>query len=410
MNVNEIRKDFPILSVLIRGKPLIYLDNAATTQKPVSVIEAISEYYKAQNSNVHRGIYLLSEEATKNYEDARFRIAKFINAPSFKNIIFVRNTTEAINLVAYAWARKFIGEGDEILLTEMEHHSNLIPWQFISREKKAKLKFIPVLEDGTLDSESIEKLLTEKTKIVALTHMSNVLGTINPVKEITKLAHKNNSLVLIDGAQSAPHFKVDVQDIDCDFFAFSGHKMLGPMGIGILFAKEKILEEMDPFMGGGEMISQVWYDRATFNELPWKFEAGTPNVSGAIGLKKAVDYLEKLGMDNVRNIERELTFYALEKMKELDDIILYGPMKEEIRGGVISFNFRTIHSHDVGTVLDYEGIAIRAGHHCAQPLMRKLNVPATVRASFYIYNEKEEIDILMNALKKVREIFSHGIR
>lgn len=410
MNIDEIRKDFPILNVLIRGKPLIYLDNAATTQKPASVIEAVSEYYKSQNSNVHRGVYLLSEEATKNYEDARLRITKFINAPSFRNIVFVRNTTEAINLIAYAWARKFIGEGDEILLTEMEHHSNLIPWQFISKEKKAKLKFIPVLEDGTLDFGSIENLLTEKTKLVSITHMSNVLGTINHVKQITELAHKNNSLVLVDGAQSAPHFKVDVQEIDCDFFAFSGHKMLGPMGIGVLFAKEKILEEMDPFMGGGEMINQVWFDRATFNELPWKFEAGTPNVSGAIGLKKAVDYLEKLGMDTVRNIERELTFYTLEKMKAFDDIILYGPMKEEIRGGVISFNFKTIHSHDVGTILDYEGVAIRAGHHCAQPLMRKLNVPATVRASFYIYNKKEEIDVFLNALEKAREIFSHGIR
>lgn len=408
MDFKKIRDDFPILKQKVKGKRFVYLDNAATTQKPVQVIDAINKYYMNFNSNVHRGVYYISEEATRLYEEARGKVARFIGAPGPKTIIFTRNTTEAINLVAYSWGRKNINEGDEIILSVMEHHSNLIPWQILAREKGARLKFIPVKEDGTLDLEKLPELLTSRSKLLSITHVSNVLGTINPVKEIIDIAHRNGTLVLLDGAQSVPHIPVNVTELDCDFLAFSGHKMLGPMGIGVLYGKERILEEMDPFLGGGEMISQVWLDRATWNEIPWKFEAGTPNVEGAIGLGTAIDYLSNIGMEKLQEEERKLTSYAIERLKEIEGIKIYGPQNPEIKSGVISFNLQNIHPHDVGTILDYEGVAVRVGTHCAQPLMERFNVSSMVRASFYIYNIPEEIDIMIDALKKVKEIF-HGI-
>ncbi len=409
MDSLKLREDFPILKIKVRGKRFVYLDSAATTQKPIQVIEAINNYYKNLNSNVHRGVYYISQEATRLYEEARMKVSKFINAESPKTIVFTRNATEAINLVAYSWGRKNIKEGDEIILTEMEHHSNLVPWQILAKEKNAKLRFIPVREDGTLQLEKLGELLTPKSKLLAITHVSNVLGTINPIKEIVEIAHKNGTFALVDGAQSVPHIPVDVKDLGCDFLAFSGHKMLGPMGIGVLYGKEKILEEMDPFLGGGEMISQVWLDRATWNEIPWKFEAGTPNVEGAIGLGSAIDYLKKIGMENIEKREKELTGYAMERLKEIEGIRIYGPKNPQLKSGVISFNLENIHPHDVGTILDQEGIAVRVGSHCAQPLMAKFGVSSMVRASFYIYNIEEEIDIMISALKKVKEIF-RGIR
>lgn len=409
MDFRKIREDFPILKQKVRGKRLVYLDSAATTQKPIQVIEAINNYYKNFNSNVHRGVYYISEEATKLYEEARKKVARFIGAKSPRNIIFTKNTTEAINLVAYSWGRKNIKENDEIILTLMEHHSNLIPWQILAKEKNAKLKFIPVKDDGTLEIEKLHELLTSRSKLLAITHVSNVLGTINPVKEIIDIAHRNGTVVLLDGAQSVPHIPVNTSELDCDFLAFSGHKMLGPMGIGVLYGKENILEEMDPFLGGGEMISQVWLDRATWNDIPWKFEAGTPNVEGAIGLGSAIDYLKNIGMEKVHEEERKLTGYAMERLKEIEGIRIYGPQNLDIKSGVISFNIPNIHPHDIGTILDYEGIAVRVGSHCAQPLMERFGVSSMVRASFYIYNIPEEIDIMIDALKKVKEIF-RGIR
>lgn len=405
MDFKRLKEDFPILKIEVRGKRFVYLDSAATTQKPIQVIEAINNYYKNFNSNVHRGIYYISEEATKLYEEARMKVAKFINAESPRTIVFTRNATEAINLVAYSWGRKNINEGDEIILTVMEHHSNLVPWQILAKEKKAKLKFIPVNEDGTLQLEKLYELLTPRSKLLAITHVSNVLGTVNPIKEIVEIAHKNGTAVIVDGAQSVPHIPVDVKDLKCDFLAFSGHKMLSPMGIGVLYGKEELLEKSEPFLGGGEMISQVWLDRATWNEIPWKFEAGTPNVEGAIGLGTAIDYLTKIGMENVEKEERKLTTYAIKKLKEIGGIKIYGPKNPELRSGVISFNLENIHPHDVGTILDQEGIAVRVGSHCAQPLMARFNTSSMVRASFYIYNSEEEIDIMISALKKVKEIF-----
>ncbi len=409
MDFKKLREDFPILKIKVRGKRFIYLDSAATTQKPIQVIEAINNYYKNFNSNVHRGVYYISEEATRLYEEARVKVARFINSGSPKTIVFTRNTTEAINLVAHSWGRKNIKEGSEILLTVMEHHSNLIPWQLLAKEKSARLKFIPVKEDGTLQLEKLNELLTPETKVLAITHVSNVLGTINPIKEIIDIAHKNGTIVLVDGAQSVPHIPVDVKELDCDFIAFSGHKMLGPMGIGVLYGKERILEKMEPFLGGGEMISQVWLDRAEWNEIPWKFEAGTPNVEGAVGLGKAIDYLNNIRLEKIQEEERKLTGYAMERLKEIDGIKIYGPQNTEIKSGVISFNIENIHPHDVGTILDYEGIAVRVGAHCAQPLMARFNTSSMVRASFYIYNNEEEIDIMIDALKKAKEIF-RGIR
>jgi len=400
----EIRKDFPIFERLVRGKPLVYLDSAATTQKPLSVIAATDEYYRSYNANVHRGIYAISEEATRRYEEARDKVATFINAREREGIIFTRNATESINLVASSWGRTNLRPGDEILLTYMEHHSNLIPWQLISQQTGARLRFIPLTPDGRLDLSNLSALLTDRTKLVAVTHVSNVLGTINPVVELARKAHEVGALILVDAAQSAPHLPIDVQAMDCDFMALSGHKMLGPTGIGVLYGKVNLLDAMPPYMGGGEMINEVQLEYATYRELPWKFEAGTPNIVGAIGLGAAIDYLSRLGMENVRTHEVSLVMYALEAMKNLNDIEVYGPVQE--RGGVIAFNVKGIHSHDVATILDEEGIAIRAGHHCTQPLMRWLDVAATARASFYLYNTKEDVDRLIEGLKIVKEIFS----
>ena len=402
----KLRRDFPILNERIYGgKPLIYFDNAATTQKPLQVIQRISDYYLHENANVHRGIHHLSTMATQAYEKSRATVAHFIGAPSPKQIVFTRGTTEGINLVANAWGRKFIAGGDEIILSEMEHHSNLIPWQLLAREVGAKLKFIPFKNDGTIDFPVFEQLLSGRTRLIALTHMSNVFGTINPIKRIIRMAHDRGVPVLLDAAQSVPHLPVDVEFLDCDFLAFSGHKMLGPTGIGVLYAKSQILENMNPYQGGGDMISSVWLEDATWNEIPYKFEAGTPNIAGAIGLAAAVEYLEKIGMVNLALYEQELTTYALEKMGTLKDIIIYGSAPE--RGGVISFNLDAVHPHDLSQYLDQQGIAVRAGHHCAQPIMRKLNIAATTRISLYFYNTREEIDYCVQQLKEAVKFFNY---
>lgn len=405
MNVAEVRRDFPILHQEVNGKPLVYLDNAATSHKPLAVIRAIQEYYESYNANVHRAIHTLGERATSAYEDARSKVARFIHASSDRNIVWVKNTSEAINLVAYAWGRSHVGQGDEVLITPMEHHSNLIPWQELARVQGAKLRYFDMTDEGEIDLSSLDDVLTERTKIVALTHASNVLGTINPVREITKAAHEKGSVVLVDGAQSVPHMPVDVTEIDCDFFAFSAHKMCGPTGIGVLYGKQEILDAMDPFLFGGEMISNVTYEKADWHEVPWKFEAGTPNIAGAIGMGAAIDYLESLGMDAIRAHEQELVAYAYEVLGNLDGMMIYGPKGE--RAGLVAFNFADVHPHDLSTVLDQEGVAIRAGHHCAQPLMRRLDVPATARASFYLYNTQEEIDVLARALVKTKEFFAN---
>ncbi|MFQ5341106.1 MAG: cysteine desulfurase [Anaerolineae bacterium] len=404
LDVRTIRQDFPILHQEVHGRPLVYLDNAASSQKPRLVIEALDEYYRHYNANVHRGIHALSEQASLAYEKARRKVARFINARSAKEVIWTRNTTEAINLVAYSWGRASIGPGDEILLTEMEHHSNLIPWQILAQEKGAVLRFIRVTEDGLLDLDGFDELLTERTKLVGIVHMSNVLGTINPVPQIVRQAHAAGAVVLVDGAQSVPHLPVDVRALDCDFLAFSGHKMCGPTGIGVLYGKRGLLEAMPPFMGGGDMIREVFLESSTWNELPWKFEAGTPAIAQAIGMGFAVDYLNGLGMEMVHAHERELVQYALDALSQVGGLTLYGP-PAEMRGGVATFNIPGVHPHDVATILDSEGVAIRAGHHCAQPLMRRYDVPATVRASFYVYNLREEIDVLIDGLDKAKAIF-----
>ena len=404
-DVNKLRQDFPILQQTVNGKPLVYLDNAATSQKPLSVINTLDEYYREYNANIRRGIHTLSEKATAKYEETRKKVARFINAPSASGVIFTRNTTEGINLVAYSWARKNLEPGDEILLTEMEHHSNLVPWQLAAQHTGAKLKFIPVTPEGVLDLSEIEKLLDGRTKLLAFTHMSNVLGTINPVRQLARMAHQRGILVLVDGAQGAPHVPVDVQHLECDFYAFSGHKMLGPTGVGVLWGKVDVLDTMEPFCGGGEMIEEVFFDHATYEEVPHKFEAGTPNIAQVIGLGAAVDYLQNLTMTAVAEQEVWLTNIALEKLATIDGLRLLGPMSH--RGAAISFLLPDVHAHDLATVLDQEGIAIRAGHHCAQPLLRKFDVPATARASLYVYNVPEEIDVLIEGIKKARKLFGH---
>jgi len=402
--IEEIKKDFPILNRKINEKNLVYLDNAATTQKPIQVINAIKHYYEYYNANVHRGVYTLAEEATATYEESRKSVAEFINAKSYEETIFVRNATEAINLVAYAWGRKNVNEGDVIVVSQMEHHSNLVPWQMLAKEKKAKLEFISITDEGELKEEDFNKI-NKKTKIVAITHVSNVLGTINPVEKIAKIAHEENALVLVDGAQSVPHMPVDVRKIDCDFLAFSGHKMLGPMGIGVLYAKKEILQEMDPFLTGGEMIKNVDFYESIWNDLPWKYEAGTPNVEGAIGLAEAIKYLKKIGMQNIREHEKALVKFALNKLSDIKGLTIYGPKDPEIKGGVISFNLGNIHAHDVASILDQEGIQLRAGHHCAKLVMKKYNVSAMARASFYIYNDEEDVEKLYSALLLTKKIF-----
>ena len=405
-DVAKIRKDFPILDRQVNGVPLVYLDNAATSQKPRAVIQALSDYYERYNSNVHRGAHTLAIEATDAYEEARAKVARFINAPSPANIVFVRNTTEAINLVAHTWAVANVGAGDRIVVTEMEHHSNLVPWQHVARVSGAELKLIAMTSDYELDTSDLDELLTPATKLVALTHMSNVLGTITPVAEVVAAAHRVGALALVDAAQSVPHLPVDVQALDCDFMAFSGHKMLGPTGIGVLYAKDDVLEQMDPFLRGGEMVLEVTYEDATWNQVPLKFEAGTPNIGDAIALGAAVDYLSALGLDNVREHEVALTRYAMERFAELEEVTTFGPSDLAVRGGVVSFYMSEIHPHDIGQVLDQLGIAIRAGHHCAMPLVRsRLNVPATARASFYLYNTEAEIDALIDGLNQVLRYF-----
>lgn len=398
LDMERVRADFPILSRSIHGNPLVYLDSAATSQKPNSVIDAISDFYRTTNANVHRGVYVLSVEATDLYEGARLKTANFIGAEVTDEIIFTRNTTEAINLVARMWGAANLGAGDEILLTEMEHHSNLVPWFMLAKDVGAKLRFLPITDDGVLDLSAWDELFTERTKVVAFGLVSNVLGTINPVEEIVRRAHDGGAVVMVDAAQGVPHMAVNVRDLDIDFLAFSSHKMLGPTGVGVLYGRRALLEKMEPYMGGGDMIRSVTLKGATWNTLPWKFEAGTPNIADVIGFGAAIDYLEALGMDNVRAHEIELTRYALGRMKELDDIRIFGPQDPDQQAGVISFINRSIHAHDLATILDRRGVAVRAGHHCAQPLMERLGQTATARASFYVYNNRDDVDALIDAL------------
>jgi len=403
----EIRKDFPILQRRVRdNKPLVYLDNASTTQKPNQVIDAINDYYRNHNANIHRAVYALAEEATEAYENTRDKIANFLNIKNREEIIFVRGTTEAINLVAYAWGRTNIKEGDIIVTTEYEHHSNIVPWQLLTQEKGAKLEYILMNDNGELILDKLDEILaTGKVKLVAFSLMSNVLGTITDAKTIIEKCKKVGVPILIDGAQAVPHMKVDLAELDCDFFAFSGHKMLGPTGIGVLWVKKSVLETMNPFHGGGDMIREVHKYETTWNDLPYKFEAGTPNIADVVGFGAAIDYLQKIGMDTIREHEKELTKYAIEKMSQVKGLQIYGTKDIEKRGGVISFNFADVHPHDVAQIIDEEGIAVRSGHHCAQVLMERLNVAATSRASFYIYNIKEDIDSLINSLHKVARLF-----
>jgi len=402
LNVEEIRKDFAILKTKVNNHPLIYLDSSATSLTPDLVIDAISKYYKEFNANVHRGIHTLSQKATEEYELAHQKVADFINA-KFEEIIFTKSTTESLNLVAYSLTRN-LNKGDEIVLTQMEHHSNLVPWQQLAKQKELTLKFIKVNHEGKLDLNHAKELITDKTKIVSVAYMSNVLGTINDVKTLATIAHDKNALLILDAAQAVPHLKVDVKDIDCDFLAFSGHKMLGPTGIGVLYGKKSLLENMDPFLYGGDMISEVHFDHSNWNELPWKFEAGTPNISEAVGLSRTIDYLKDLGMDKIQEYEEFLTEYTLKKLSEIDSLIIYGP--KDSRGPVISFNIKGIHPHDVSTILDRYGIAIRAGHMCAMPLVTNiLGTDSVCRASLHIYNTTEEIDNLVEAIKKAKEIF-----
>ena len=403
----KIRKDFPILERTVReNKTLVYLDNASTTQKPNQVIDAINDYYRNHNANIHRAVYALAEEATELYENTRDKVANFINIKNRNEIIFVRGTTEAINLVAYAWGREHVKEGDIIVTTEYEHHSNIVPWQLLTQEKGAKLEYIGMDDNGELILDDLDKYLaTGKVKLVTFSQMSNVLGTISDAETIISKCKAAGVLTLIDGAQAVPHMKVDVEKLGCDFFAFSGHKMLGPTGIGILWVRKSILETMNPFHGGGDMIREVHKYETTWNDLPYKFEAGTPNIADVVGLGAAIDYLSKIGMDNIREHEIDLTSYAIEKLSDVKGLYIYGTKDISKRGGVISFNFADVHPHDVAQIIDEEGIAVRSGHHCAQVLMERLNVAATSRASFYIYNTKEEIDKLINSLNKVAKVF-----
>lgn len=402
LQVENIREDFPILERKINGENLIYLDSAATSQKPIQVIEAVDNYYKTFNANVHRAVHTLSAEATDGYENTREKISKFINAKNSKEIIFTKNATEAINIVSHSYGENLKG-GDEIVLSVMEHHSNIVPWQLLQK-KGVKLKFVDINEDGTLRQDQIEELINNKTKLVAITHVSNVLGTINNIEEIVKISHNNGAKVLIDAAQSVPHMPVDVRKIDCDFLVFSAHKMLGPTGIGVLYGREEILENLQPFLLGSDQIKEVGLTETTFTELPWKFETGTPNIAGTIGFSAAIDYLNKVGMENIWSHEKELTRYALEKMKNVGKLKIFGPVNGN-RAGVVSFNMADVHSHDLASVLDRDGIAIRSGHHCAMPLMKRLGVSAVARASFYLYNTKEEIDRFVESLEKSKQVF-----
>lgn len=405
VNSYALRNDFPIFKKKINGKELVYLDNASTTQKPYSVIDSITDFYTNYNSNIHRAVYQLAEEATELYEQSREKIANFINVRP-EEIVFTRNTTESINLIAHSWARSNLKKDDGIVITELEHHSNIVPWQILCQEIGTRLEYVGIDENGFLDLEHmIELISSKKVKLVSLSHMSNVLGTIVPIEGIIKVAHEHGIPVIVDGAQSVPHMPVNVKNMDCDFLVFSAHKMLGPTGVGVLYAKKEFLEKMRPFMGGGDMIKEVFKFHTNYNEVPYKFEAGTPNIADVVGFGAAIDYLEKIGMENIRRHEISLTDYALESILSLKYVTVYGPRDPKYRGGVISFNIADIHPHDLATIMNDHGIAIRSGHHCAQVLMQRLDVPATSRASFYIYNTKEEIDKFVNAIKEAGRIF-----
>ena len=402
MNLN-VREQFPILQQEINGHPLVYLDSAATSQKPRVVIDALQHYYEWDNANVHRGVHTLGSRATDAYEGAREKVARFIHARSTQEIIFTRGTTSALNMVAASYARAVCHEGDEIVITPMEHHSNLIPWQQVAKATGATLKYITLQPDGSVDLAEVEKSVTAQTKIVSIAYVSNVMGVVNPVKEIAEIAHRHGAIIVVDGAQSTPHMKVDVQDLDCDFYAFSSHKMCGPTGIGVLYGKKALLEFMEPVEFGGEMIDEVGLYDSTWKELPWKFEGGTPIIGGAVGLGAAIDFLNDVGMDNIERHEKELAAYAMNRLSEIKGITLYGPSTREV--GLVTFNLGDVHPHDVATVLDASGIAVRAGHHCCQPLMRWLNVNSTVRASFYLYNTQDDVDRLISALIQTKEYF-----
>ncbi|MDA2274651.1 cysteine desulfurase SufS [Bacillus cereus] len=406
MNIHEIRKQFPILDQKVNGKQLVYFDSAATSQKPIQVIETLERYYKEYNSNVHRGVHTLGTKATDAYEGAREKVRKFINAKSMEEIIFTRGTTTALNTVAASYGLENVKEGDEIVISYMEHHSNIIPWQQVAKKTGATLKYLPLQPDGTISLEDVRQTVTPNTKIVSIMQVSNVLGTINPVKEIGAIAHENGAIMVVDGAQSTPHMKMDVQDLNCDFYALSAHKMCGPTGIGVLYGKKELLNNMEPIEFGGEMIDFVDLQESTWKELPWKFEAGTPIIGNAIGLGAAIDFLEEIGLDNIEKHEHELAQYALERLSEVDGVTIYGPKH---RAGLVTFNIEDVHPHDVATVLDVEGIAVRAGHHCAQPLMKWLKASSTARASFYLYNTKEEIDTFVESLIKTKEYFTNVI-
>jgi cysteine desulfurase / selenocysteine lyase len=403
-DVYKIRGDFPILARTVNGKPLVYLDNAATTQKPQAVIDAMIRYYTAENSNIHRGVHTLSEQATESYEQSRVTVQRFLNAAEAREIVFVRGATEGINLVAQTWGRTNIGHGDEIVISAMEHHSNIVPWQILCEQQGANLRVAPVNDSGELVFEEFEKLLGPKTRLVAMAHVSNALGTVNPVSRIVEAGHRVNACVLLDGAQAAPHMKIDVRAIDCDFYVFSGHKVYAPTGIGILYGKAELLEAMPPYQGGGDMISSVTFEKTLYNRVPHKFEAGTPHVSGAIGLGAALDYVNSIGIERIARHEKQLLAYGTRRLQEIPGLRLIGTAQE--KEGILSFVLEGIHPHDIGTVLDQEGIAIRTGHHCAQPLMDRFGVPATARASLALYNTMEEMDALANGLQKVREVFA----
>ncbi len=405
MNAKELRQYFPILHQQVNGHPLVYLDNGATSQKPVQVIEALDKYYKEYNSNVHRGVHTLGTKATDGYEGAREKVRAFINAREMAEIIFTRGTTTAVNMVANGWARAFLKPGDEIVTTVVEHHANFIPWQQAAKATGATFKFIPLQPDGTVTLEAVKATITDHTKIVAIHHISNVLGDTTPIKEIAQIAHQHGAILFVDGAQGAPHKKIDVQDLDCDFYAFSSHKMCGPTGVGVLYGKRALLEQMEPFEYGGEMIDYVDLYDSTWKELPWKFEGGTPIIGGVIAFGAAIDFLNEIGMDNIERHEKQLVSYAMEQMREIEGLTIYGP--QENRSSLITFNLSDVHPHDLATVLDSHGIAVRAGHHCAQPLMRWLQVTATARASFYLYNTEEEVDVFVAGLKKTKEYFGN---
>lgn len=406
LDAKTIRQDFPILHQERKpGVPLVYLDNAATSQKPNQVIEAMNDYYRRYNANVHRGIHMLSETADAAYEEARGKVVGFINAAKREEVIFTSGTTEAINLVAHSWGGSNIKAGDVIISTELEHHANLVPWQMLAQRIGAEMQYIPLLPNGTLDLDAYYDLLTEKVKLVAFNHVSNMTGSIQPVKQMTQAAHEVGAVVMVDGAQSVPHLPIDVRDLDVDFYAFSGHKMLAPTGVGVLYGKEQLLEAMPPFLGGGDMIRRVTLEGTTFNDLPHKFEAGTPKIAEVIGLGAAIDYLNKLGMDAIRQHEVEMTHYALRKLADVDNLSIVGPLDPETRGGVATFTINRIHPHDISQILDYHGVAVRAGQHCAQPAHNCLGIPATARASFYVYNTPDEIDILLDAIDHVKQTF-----